>query len=316
MISYIIRRMMVGVLTVWVISLLVFGIFFAMPGVGDPAYRMAGKNPTPDMVAQIRKEWCFDKPIPVTYVCHMKKLFTGKYISPSMRVDVVPLAMKALPVTFSLTVFASIIWLTAGILMGNTGAKKQGSTADRVITIVSLAGVSVPMAWLSIYSLKTWTDTIPLFPAGGYESISEGGIFGWMYHILLPAATLSVVFAGVYARMARSNIRQALNEEHVKTAIAKGLPRRHIHLHHVLRTGLIPIIVLFGLDLAGLMGGAIFTESIFGLPGLGSVLMNGIGTFDFTLLTVGALIGATFVVIMNIVVDVVQAIADPRIRLA
>lgn len=314
--TFIIRRLVWGVFTIWAISVITFGIFFAIPGTGDPAYRMAGKNPTPELVSKIRTKWCFDKPKVVTYGCLMRRILTGKLESPSLQVNVIPVVLKAIPVTFSLAFFAAAIWLAAGITMGNIGALRQGSAIDRTITIVSLAGVSVPMAWLSIYSLKIWTDTVKIFPAGGYESITEGGIFGWMFHILLPAATLSVVFAGVYARMTRSNIRQALNEEHVKTAVAKGLPSRHIFIHHVLRTGLIPIIVMFGLDLAGLLGGAIFTESIFGLPGLGSVLMNGIGTFDFALLTVCTLIGATFVVLMNIAVDVIQAMVDPRIRLA
>lgn len=314
--GFVIRRLVLGVFTVWCISVITFGIFFLTASSDDIAVRIAGKNPTPQQVAAIKKEWCLDRPKPVTYTCLMGDLLRGELTSQAAGVNIVPVVMSAIPVTMSLAFFASIIWLAVGITFGIQGALKQGSFTDRALMIGALVGVSVPMAWLSIYSLKVWTDMVRLFPAGGYLPIGEGGILGWAYHVLLPAATLSVVFAGVYARMTRSSVRQALQAEHVKTAVAKGLPSRYVFVHHVLRTGLIPIIVMFGLDLAVLLGGAVFTETIFGLPGLGSVMMMGISTFDIPTLVTCTMVAAGFVVIANLVVDLVQAMVDPRIRLA
>ncbi|MBC7643901.1 MAG: ABC transporter permease [Thermoleophilia bacterium] len=314
--AWLIRRLLRCALTIFAVSLITFAIFFMMPGTGDPAVRMAGKNPTDEQITQIRKQYGMDKSKPVFYATLMKQIVTGAIESKSTGTKVVPAALRGIPVTFSLALVASFIWLAFGITFGIQGALHPGSLRDRMLMIVALIGISVPMAWLSLYSLATFTSIIPIFPPGDYQTVSYGGIFGWMGHLILPGATLAVVFSGVYARMTRSNVRQALREEYVKTAVAKGLPGRQVFTRHVLRTGLIPIIVLFGLDFGALMGGAIFTESIFGIPGLGSFLMDGIKTFDFTVLIVGSLVAATFVVLANMVVDVVQAIVDPRIRLA
>lgn len=313
--EFFIRRMFWSVVTLFVISVITFWVLVIMPP-GDTAQRFAGKNPTPEKIAQINEEFCLDKPAPVTYTCFMRMTLSGNFESPSAGdLNVIPLALQAIPVTLSLAVLAACIWLAVGVFAGAKGALAPGSRLDRSLMIVALAGISFPMAWLSLLSLKFFTDAIPLFPAGGYEPISEGGIFLWMWHLLLPAVTLSIVFSGVYARMTRSNVRQALQNEYVKTAIAKGLPGRQVFVQHVLRTGLIPIVVMLGMDFAALLGGAIFTETVFGLPGLGSFLMQGIATFDFAILFVGTLIAASFVVISTTIVDLLQAMIDPRIRL-
>ncbi len=315
MTTYIIRRLIRAVLIVWAISAITFTMFYVLPP-GDPAQRMAGKNPTPEQIEKVRKKFNLDKPLPVQYVTMMKQIATGELISFTQQVKVVPVVLRSIPVTLSLAAIAGLLWLAIGVGVGIAGAKRPGSVLDRSLMIAALAGLSVPMAWLSLYSLKIWTDSVPLFPAGGYVAIAEGGPFEWLRHVLLPAATLSVVFAGVYARMTRTNIEQATRAEHVKTAVAKGLPQSQVFRSHVLRTGLIPIIVLFGLDFGALVGGAIFTETIFGLPGLGAVARQAINTFDIPILIVWTMFAATCVVIANIVADVIQAAVDPRIRLA
>ena len=313
--AFLLRRILFGIFSVWCISVLVFIIYFVIPP-GDPAQRLAGKNPTPERISEIRKKWAFDKSLVTQYTLMMRRTMTGTLVSEVDGSNVTQIILRSLPTTISLAVFAAIIWLAIGVTIGIKGALSPGTKTERLLNLGALVGISVPMAWLSIYSLKVWTDMIPIFPAGGYMSIQEGGIFLWMYHILLPATTLAVVFAGVYARMSRSNVRGALQAEHVKTAVAKGLPWPRVFGQHVLRTGMIPIVVMLGLDIAGLLGGAIFTETIFGLPGLGMVMFSAIGTGDFTFIIVGAMVAAAFVVIANILVDLAQAAIDPRIRLA
>jgi peptide/nickel transport system permease protein len=315
-VAFLARRLLRGAFTVWAISVIVFAIFFLMPGTGDPALRMAGKSPTEQEIQAIRHQYCFDRPRVITYWCLMKDIASGDLESRNTGTNVVPEAIRAIPVTFSLAVVASVIWLSFGIAFGITGALRPGTAVDRILMISGLVGISVPAAWLSLYMLAGFTHWVPIFPPGDYVTVARGGIFAWLGHLLLPGATLAVMYAGVYARMTRSSVRQALREEYVKTAVAKGLPQQQVFIRHVLRTGLIPIIVLFGLDLGALMGGAIFTESVFGLPGLGSYLIGGIQNLDFTVLTVGALVAAVFVVLANILVDIAQAVVDPRLRLA
>lgn len=313
--TFLVRRILSGLLTVFEVSIIVFFIFFVMIP-GDPALRLAGKSPTKDQIEDIRDKYGLDKPLPVQYFETMKLVVTGEITSTNLGVKVVPMVIAALPVTMSLVFFAMIIWVTAGVTAGTAAARDPGSRKDRWIMILALMGVALPIAWLSLYMLAGFTDWIPIFPSDGYQTISEGGIIGWTYHLLLPAITLSILSAGVYARMTRSNVRQAIGEEWVKTATAKGLPERQVFSRHVLRTGLIPIVVLLGLDLGALLGGAVFTESIFGLPGLGSVLITGISLLDINILIVVTMFGTAFVVFGNILADVVQAVADPRVRLS
>ncbi|MCW2949806.1 MAG: transporter, permease protein, partial [Thermoleophilia bacterium] len=199
---------------------------------------------------------------------------------------------------------------------GAKGATRAGTRLDRGLMIASLIGISFPTAWLSLLMLKWFTSDLPIFPPGGYVSIGEDGMFSWFHHMILPAVTLAIVNAGVYTRMTRTTVRQKLREEYVKTAEAKGLPRGRVFGMHVMRTAMIPIVVMFGMDFAGLLGGAIFTETIFGLPGLGGFVMNGMKNSDFSMLFVGGLIAATFVIVSNTLVDLVQAMLDPKLRAA
>jgi peptide/nickel transport system permease protein len=265
----------------------------------------------------VEKRFCFDGGNVAAYRCFLKMTVTGNFPSPSQgNTNIVPAALKAVPVTFGLAVFASIIWLAAGVTAGAKGATSAGSRLDRTMMIVALAGISFPTAWLSLLLLKWLTADFGLFPPGGYMSVGDGGLFGWMHSMFLPALTLAIVNAGVYTRMTRTTVRQKLREEYVKTAEAKGLPPRRVFGMHVMRTAMIPIVVMFGMDFAGLLGGAIFTESIFGLPGLGGFVMRGLGTTDFSMLFVGGLIAATFVIVANTAVDLVQMVLDPKLRTA
>jgi peptide/nickel transport system permease protein len=314
--GFILVRTLDGIIKLLLVSMILFWVLVVLPP-GNPAVRFAGKTPTEEGIKAVEETFCFDQGTVAAYRCFLKMTITGNFPSPSQgNVNIVPMALKAVPVTFGLAVLAALIWLTAGITAGAKGALRPGTRSDRSLMVIALIGISFPTAWLSLLLLKWFTADIPLFPPGGFVSIAEGGIFGWLHHMILPALTLAIVSAGVYTRMTRTTVRQKLREEYVKTAEAKGLAPRRVFFQHVMRTAMIPIVVMFGMDFAGLLGGAIFTETIFGLPGLGGFVMQAMQTTDFAMLFVGGLIAATFVIVANTVVDLVQAMLDPKLRAA
>jgi peptide/nickel transport system permease protein len=308
--------MLDGIVKIFLVSAILFWVLVVLPP-GNPAQRFAGKQQDEASIKAVEKRFCFDQGSVGAYACFVKKTLTGNFESPSQgNTNIVPAALAAIPVTFGLAVLAAMFWLSAGITAGAKGAIKAGSRNDRTLMVLSLIGISFPTAWLSLLLLKWFTSDIPLFPPGGYVSASEDGLFQWAYHMILPALTLAIVNAGIYTRMTRTTVRQKLREEYVKTAEAKGLPGRRVFFQHVMRTAMIPIVVMFGMDFAALMGGAIFTETIFGLPGLGNYVMQAMQTMDFAMLFVGGLFAATFVIISNTVVDLVQATLDPKLRIS
>jgi peptide/nickel transport system permease protein len=312
--DFLIKRGLFGLLTIFAVSMFTYIMLVIVPG-GDPARRFAGKSPTPELIHTINVQYGFDKPFPMNYLKMMEQIVTGQIVSRNTGANVVQQALHAIPVTASLAVVAMVMWLAVGVSFGIVGATRPGTMWDRGLMIASRVGISMPAAWLALIMLKKFTIDVPIFPPGDYQTIQQGGIFGWLYHLVLPAATLAVLSAGVYARMTRSSVRQSLREEYIKTATAKGLPKNHVFVHHVLRTALIPIIVMLGLDFGALLGGAIFTESVFGLPGLGSVLMVGIQTLDPAIILPCTIIAGVFVIAANIAVDIAQAMIDPRVRL-
>jgi peptide/nickel transport system permease protein len=316
MAGFLIARALDGVIKLFIVSMILFWVLVVLPP-GNPAVHFAGKTPTEESIKAVEHRFCFDKGSFGAYGCFLKMTLKGDFPSPSQgNANIVPMALKAIPVTFGLAVLASIFWLLAGVTAGAKGALNAGGKSDRTMMVVALIGISFPTAWLSLLLLKWFTADIALFPPGGYMSVGEGGLFGWLHHMILPALTLAIVNAGVYTRMTRTTVRQKLREEYVKTAEAKGLPKDRVFFMHVMRTAMVPIVVMFGMDFAGLLGGAIFTESIFGLPGLGGFVMRAMGTTDFAMLFVGGLIAATFVIVANTLVDLVQALLDPKLRAA
>jgi peptide/nickel transport system permease protein len=316
MAGFLISRLLDGVIKLFLVSVILFVLLVIVPP-GNPAERFAGKSHDKAKIAQIEKTYCFDKGNIGAYACFMKKTLSGNFESPSQGdVNIVPRAMHAVVVTFQLALLASFFWLAMGITAGVIGATTKSVPTDRTLMIVSLVGISFPSAWLSLLLLKQFTASWAIFPPGGYMGIMSDGAFNWLHSMLLPALTLSVISAGVYTRMTRTTVRQKMREEYVKTAEAKGLPRKRVFMFHVMRTAIVPILVMFGMDFAGLLGGAIFTESIFGLPGLGQFQLEALRSLDFAMLFIGGLIAATFVIVSNTVVDLVQAMLDPKLRIS
>jgi peptide/nickel transport system permease protein len=314
MLAFVIRRLIGMVLVLAVVSFLTFLIFVKIPG-GDPAQRIAGKNATPQLIANIRHDYGFDKPFYVQYKDMMEHVFIKRDLkSYTDQTNVIGQMKEGLSATLSLSIGAGLLWLFAGILVGTISAVKAGRIADRALTVLALIGISMPVFWLGLEVRYYFAEQNTWFPDGGYVSLT-GDPTQWLYHLILPWIVLAVLFVGVYGRVLRSNILDTINEDYVRTAKAKGLDGRTVLIKHVLRNSLIPIVTLFGLDFAGVLGGgAILTESVFDLNGIGQYAARSVGQLDLPPIMGVTLYGAFFIVLFSAIVDLVYAWLDPRIR--
>ena len=315
MTTFILKRLAGMVAVIFAVSVLTFLIFNVIPN-GDPAIRMAGKNPTVTQVEAIRKEWGFDKSLPTQYATTMKKVFSGDLISYANREDVVQRIRDGLPHTMSLAAGAALLMLLGGIALGALSALRANSFADRSVNAFAVVGISMPVFWIGAIASYYLGSKAGIFPAGGYVSIEEGGVGQWIYHLIMPCVVLSVLFIGIYSRVLRGDLIDALRSDHVRTARAKGLSERRVLVRHALRTALIPMITLWGLDVGLLLGGgAVLTESVFDLNGVGQYLADSIRTLDVPPVLAITLLGSTVIVVLNTLIDILYAVLDPRIRL-
>jgi peptide/nickel transport system permease protein len=316
MVAFIIRRIIGMILVLIAVSFMVYLIFIVIPG-GDPALRIAGRVATPGNVASIRHNLGLDQNIFFQWFYMVKSLLSGTLVSYYDGTNVAQQIKEGLPATFSLCIGAGMIWLFFGVVVGTVSAITAGRTTDRFITGLALIGISLPVAWLGLVllyllaegGLGTW------FPAGGYVPLTQDP-YQWFMHLILPWFTLAVLFIGFYGRVLRSNILDTINEDFVRTAKAKGLTSQRILVRHVLRASLIPIVTLFGLDFAAVLGGgAIITEAVFQIHGVGFYAYQAISTQDLPPLMGVTLYGATFIVVFSTLIDIAYAYLDPRIRL-
>ena len=315
MARFVVRRILSMVLVLFAISVLSFSIFNVIPG-GDPAVRMAGRNANTAQIDAIRKDFGFDKPLYVQYGKTMQKIFTGDLISYSSRLNVVDEIKKDIPRTFALAIGAAIIWMAFAIALGLFSAMRAGQFSDRVLTVLALVGISMPVFWFGALMNYYLGFKAGLFPNGGYVPIAESP-WQWFYHLIMPWTALSILFVGVYSRILRGNVLDTINDDYVRTARAKGLPERQVLVKHVLRNSLIPIVTLWGLDFGAVLGGgAILTETVFDLQGVGQYAFEAIGELDQPPVMAITIFAAFFIVLLNTIVDIVYAALDPRIRLS
>jgi peptide/nickel transport system permease protein len=314
MARFVLRRLAGMVLVLFAISVIVFVIFNVIPN-SDPAERMAGKNATPQLVAAITEEWGFDEPLPVQYVKTMKLIFSGELVSYSSGLDVDEQILEGMPATLSLAIGAAVIWMFFGIVFGYLSAVRAGGLTDRALTILAVTGISMPVFWLAAIFLYYLTYKVELFPASGYVPLTENPL-DWAYHLVLPWVTVAILYVGLYSRVLRSNMLDAMDAEHVRTARAKGLGERQVMRRHVLRNSLIPTVTLFGLDFGAAVGGsALLTETIFSLHGVGQYAIESTLGLDLPPIMGVTLYAAFFIVFFNALVDIAYAYLDPRIRL-
>ncbi|MDE1172811.1 MAG: ABC transporter permease [Parvibaculaceae bacterium] len=321
MISMIVRRLAQMIFVMFGISVVVFLIFFATPG-ADPASRIAGRNASPETLAAVRKDFGLDRPVPVQYAIMMKRLFITQDLTSFVNrgQKVVPSVMGAVPVTLSLVIGAAILWVIGGIVVGVMAAAWRGSVLDRGLMIVGLIGVSMPVFWLgemmNLVSQSRFHDSF-LFswvPGLGYTPLTQDP-FGWFKALVIPWMTLAVLYIGLYGRVLRASLIEASQEDYIRTARSKGLSETQVLLRHALRTSLITFVTLFGLDFGALVGGgALLTEVVFGLQGVGKLTYDALQNLDLPMIMATVIYASFFVVTANFLVDLLYAFLDPRVR--
>jgi peptide/nickel transport system permease protein len=313
MARFVVRRLLAMVLVLFAISVLTFTIFNVIPG-GDPAVRLAGKQPKPEQLKRIREQWGFDKPVYVQYVKTMERIFSGSVVSYANQQEVVQEIKNGIPRTFSLAIGAALMWMFFAVAFGLYTAIKAGKIGDRLLTVIALVGISMPVFWVGALMSYYLGFKAGIFPNGGYVEFTKNPA-DWFYHLILPWTALSLVFIGIYSRVLRSNVLDTINEDYVRTARAKGLSERQILLKHVLRNSMIPIVTLWGLDFGAVIGGgAILTEKVFDLQGVGQYAFDSVQSLDVPPVLTITMFGAFFIVLLNTVVDIAYAALDPRIR--
>jgi peptide/nickel transport system permease protein len=315
MARFVLRRVASMIAVLFAISVLTFVIFQAIPN-GDPALRLAGRLATAQQIEDVRKQWGFDRPIYVQYTKTMEKVFDGEVISYSQQQNVESEIWRDLPVTVSLALGAGVLFLAFGILFGLLSAVRAGRFTDRALTVLAMFGISMPAFFLAAVMEYYLSYKAGIFPIGGYVKLTSDP-WGWFTHLILPWASLAILYVGIYSRVLRSNTLDTLGEDYVRTARAKGLSERQVLVRHVLRNSLVPIVTLWGLDLAALFGGAaLLIETVFNLHGVGQYAAESIGRLDVPPILVITLLTAFFVVVFGALTDILYAVLDPRIRLS
>ena len=319
--AFVIRRLVSMVLVLFAISVLVFVIFFAIPGI-DPSRQMAGRNPTPETIKAIKHEFGLDKPLPVQYVLVMKHLVVTRDLQSytNRGVEVVPEILRATPVTFSLIIGAAVIWVVVSVIIGVAAAVLRGTLWDPLLMSLALLGIAMPVFWVgevaNLFTQDRWHDTF-LFswvPPLGYTPFTEDPVM-WFKHLVIPWITLALLYIGLYARILRSAMVEAEGQDFVRTARSKGISEQRVLGRHELRVSMITFVSLFGLDFGALAaGGALLTEVVFGLPGVGRLTYRSLAGLDLPVIMATVLYGAFFIVIANALVDILYARLDPRIR--
>jgi peptide/nickel transport system permease protein len=313
MLRFLIRRTLSGVLVMWLVTTIVFLLFFATSR--DPAARFAGKSATPATLALLRHRMGLDEPLPLQYWHFVTRLLSGDLgYSYATRSSVGGLIESALPVSVSLVCGAAALWLAAGVVTGVIGATRMRSVVDRGITLLVVVGMSVPVFVTAATLLYVLAFRLPVFPLGGYVPLRSDPA-EWFYHLVLPWITGALLQSAVYTRLTRGSLLDVLGEDYVRTARAKGLSERRVVYRHGLRAALTPVVTQFGVDFGAVMSGAVVTETVFGLQGMGELTVRSMTEGDLPVIMAVVLLAALGTVAANILADVAYALLDPRVRL-
>lgn len=321
MIQYLVRRLLWACVLFVAITLVTFVIFFVIPA--DPARQACGQRATAECIARARHFLGVDRPVLVQYVRFLDRLVVHQSLGRSFtnRQDVTHQVLQAAPVTASLVFGGMVVWLLVAIPIGILSALRPRSLLDRMTMVGVLIGISAHPVWIGLLAAYFAGFKLHLFPISGYcdffaPSGDCGGPIQWAYHLILPWATFAVLYAATYVRMIRAYVMETLTEDYVRTARAKGAAEPRVLRLHVMRNALLPIVTILGMDVGLALGGAFFTETVYGLPGLGKLAVGSIDNVDLAT-TQGVVVFATLcVLVFNLVVDTLYAWVDPRIRLS
>jgi len=333
-VTFIIRRLIGTVFLLIVVSMITFAIFFLLPRLaGQTTYQLAtqyvGRNPTKQAVLQVEQQLGLDSPLYLQFGRFIRGIVLGAHYNSSSgntycpppcfgysfrsQQPVWPQMVSDLPVTISLAIGASVLWLVGGVSIGVLSALRRGSLFDRFSMGVALAGVSLPIFFTGLISLELFSYKWPIFPNVTYVSFTTNPLL-WARNLVLPWIVLAFLYAALYARLTRAGMLETMSEDYIRTARAKGLPERTVIVKHGLRSALTPIVTIFGMDLGLLLGGAIITEVTFSLHGLGLFTVEAIQNQDLPEILGVTMLAAFFIVIANLVVDIFYAVLDPRVR--
>jgi peptide/nickel transport system permease protein len=318
MAAFIVRRILFGILVMWIISVVVFVMYFVAPH--DPARLLAGRQATVAEITAIRHSLGLDRPLLLQYGSFLWRLVHGDLgYSYHASVPVRNYIFSRLPVTASLAIGAAIIWLLLGVGAGVLAAVRPRTIADRLVTFFALFFYSMPTFLIGIFLLyflffRLYTAGLHILPGGGYVPLTQDPV-QWADHLVLPWLALALVTAAVYSRLTRGTMLDVLGEDYIRTARSKGITEGRVVFRHALRSALTPVVTQFGIDLGVLLGGAIVTENVFGLPGLGQLAVASIFNQDLPVVIGIVIFASAFIVVANIAVDFLYAVLDPRVRL-
>jgi peptide/nickel transport system permease protein len=331
MFGYIVRRVISGVLVLLVISVAVFALFFYGPS--DPALAYCPETRcTPQRLENIRTSLGLDRPVVEQYGDYMKGIVAGNDfkageisikcdapclgVSFKLRVNVTDYLLGKFPATLSIALGGSVIMLLIGISSGIFAARRRGTIADKGIVGVSLVVNAIPYYLLALLAYLLLISQWGVFPESGYHPLLKDGPLAWAKGLLLAWLVIGISSSTQYARFSRGSMIESMNEDYVRTARAKGLSERRVTMRHALRAAIVPVVTIFGLEFAYLLAGTIFTERIFDIQGIGLTGLQAIGTKDLPIIAATVLIGSAFIVVANIVVDIIYSVIDPRVRLS
>jgi peptide/nickel transport system permease protein len=314
MLQFVIRRAATGAVVLFVVSVMVFGVIHLVPG--DPAEMMLGQNATPESLALVRAQLGLDQPLLVQYLSWSTSMLRGDFgTSVSINQPVASILRERFPATVMLTVGGMLVALGVGIPLGIAASLVRGSRLDFGISIIAFLGVSIPQFWLGIMLILVFSLQLGVLPPGGFANIFTDPGEG-LRRLVLPSVALGLTLAAIISRMTRSSMLEVIRQDYVRTARSKGLPERRIVLRHALRNAMIPTLTVIGIQIGYLIGGAIVIEEVFYWPGLGRVVLHAVNYRDLPLLQGATMVIATAFVLINLLIDVMYTMLDPRVRFA
>jgi len=306
------RRLLSAIPVLFIVSLISFGLMRLIPG--DPAAAIAGIAATPAQIEQLRKDLGLDEPLLTQLLHYYQGLLRGDFgKSLLLGKGVLAATMERLPVTIGLSLYALVLTLLIGVISGIIAALRQNTWIDQLAMMIAMLGISIPNFFLGLLMIIFFAVQLGWLPSGGYVPFSQDPI-GWLRSTTMPAISLALLQAGLLARITRSGMLEVLRQDYVRTARAKGLPERQVILKHALANALIPIVTVVGIIISLLLSGAVVTEALFSLPGMGQLLTQAVLSRDYPMVQGGLLLVTTFLVLVNILVDVLYALIDPRVR--